>query len=104
MSTYDAPPASSVRYEIEGELGQHDARHMSKVRRAIKIVVGGYDVAQVDNLLSWAEYSVASGGEVQRARARQALRAAVLARRPFGYARAPVHSLLEELGRQLGAN
>lgn len=99
----DDVPAGVVRYEIEGQWGPHEARHTPRVRRAIRMVFGGYDVAQVDNLLSRAEQAVARGGELQRALARQALRSADLSRRVRGYAREPVHGLIEELSRQLGA-
>jgi hypothetical protein len=71
-------------------------------KRAIKIVIGGYDIAEVDNLLTLAERAVAHGGEMQRAFARQELREAELNRRMFGYARDSVHCLVAELGRQLG--
>jgi hypothetical protein len=74
----------------------------AKARRPIRIVIGGYDVAEVNNLLSRAEQAVARGGEVQRAFARQELRTVELNRRVFGYARESVHCLVAELGRQLG--
>jgi hypothetical protein len=73
-----------------------------KARRAIRIVIGGYDVNEVDRLLSIAERAVANGGEVQRAFARQELRMAQLNGRVFGYTRESVHCLVAELGRQLG--
>ena len=73
----------------------------AKGRRAIRRVIGVYDVAEVDNLLSRAEQALARGGEVQRAFARQELRTAELNRRVFGYARESVHCLVAELGRQL---
>jgi hypothetical protein len=73
-----------------------------KVRRAIRLVIGGYDTNEVDRLLSLAERAVANGGEVQRALARQELRMAELNRRVVGYARDSVHCLVAELGRQLG--
>ena len=73
-----------------------------KGRRAIRMAIGGYDTAEVDNLLSRAEQAVARGGEVQRAFARQELRTVELNRRVFGYARESVHCLVAELGRQLG--
>jgi hypothetical protein len=94
---------ASIASEIEEQPGEQDARHPPKMRRSIRLVPGGYDVAQVDSLLNRAEHAVVAGGEVRRAWARQALRSTALARRPLGYARGPVHSLLEELGRQLGA-
>jgi hypothetical protein len=74
----------------------------AKARRPIRIVIGGYDVAEVNNLLSRAEQAVARGGEVQRAFARQELRTVELNRRVLGYARESVHCLVAELGRQLG--
>jgi hypothetical protein len=86
-----------------GGSGTSQARHTPRVRRAIRMVVGGYDVAQVDNLLNRAEYAVATGGELVRARARQELRTTELERRVFGYARHSVHCLVAELGRQLGS-
>ena len=79
-----------------------EAGHAMKGRRAIRIVIGGYDTAEVDNLLSRAEQALARGGEVQRAFARQELRTVELNRRVFGYARESVHCLVAELGRQLG--
>src|SRR5215475_14834537 len=54
-------------------------------RRAIRRVIGGYDVDQVDRLLTLAERAVADGGEVQRAFARQELRMTELNRRVVGY-------------------
>jgi hypothetical protein len=78
--------------------------HAVKGRRAIRIVIGGYDIAEVDGLLSRAERAVARGGEVQRAFARQELRTTELNRRVFGYARDSVHCLVAELGRQLGTS
>ena len=74
----------------------------SKARRAIRRAIGGYDVNEVDKLLSLAERAVANGGEVQKAFARQELRLTELNRRVFGYARESVHCLVAELGRQLG--
>jgi hypothetical protein len=71
-------------------------------RRAIRKVIGGYDVNQVDKLLTLAERAVVDGGEVQRAFARQELRMTELNRRVVGYARESVHCLVAELGRQLG--
>jgi hypothetical protein len=93
--------ATSTRYAIEP--GPPVARPVPKARRSIRLVPGGYDVAQVDDLLADAEMAVVAGSEVLRARARQSLRSVELARRPLGYARGPVRTLLEELGRQLGA-
>ena len=79
-----------------------ESEHATKGRRAIRIVLGGYDTAEVDNLLSRAEQALARGGEVQRAFARQELRTVELNRRVLGYARESVHCLVAELGRQLG--
>jgi hypothetical protein len=93
---------ASIQTAIEGQ-PERDVRHVPKPRRTIRLVPGGYDIAQVHTLLGRAEHAVRAGGEVRRAQARQELRSAALARRPLGYARGPVHSLLEELGRQLGA-
>ena len=73
-----------------------------KPRRAIRMVLGGYDVNEVDRLLSLAERAVANGGEVEKAFARQELRLTELNRRVVGYAREYVHCLVAELGRQLG--
>jgi hypothetical protein len=78
------------------------AGHGVKGRRAIRMVIGGYDVDEVNNLLSRAERAVARGGEIQRAFARQELRTVELNRRVLGYARESVHCLVAELGRQLG--
>jgi hypothetical protein len=94
---------ASIQMAIEGQPDERDVRHPPKLRRTIRLVPGGYDIAQVHTLLGRAEHAVRAGGEVRRAQARQELRSAALARRPLGYARGPVHSLLEELGRQLGA-
>jgi hypothetical protein len=73
-----------------------------KPRRAIRMALGGYDVNEVDKLLSVAERAVANGGEVEKAFARQELRLTELNRRVVGYARESVHCLVAELGRQLG--
>lgn len=94
---------TSIQLAIEGQPDERDVRHVPKLRRSIRLLPGGYDVAQVDALLGRAEQAVVAGGEVRRAQARQELRSTALARRPLGYARGPVHTLLEELGRQLGA-
>lgn len=90
----DSRPAG--RYDIEG-------RPAPTVRRAIRKVVGGYDTIQVDQLLHQAEQALTTGGELDRARARQALRSIDLSRRTRGYARGPVHALIDELSRRLGA-
>jgi hypothetical protein len=91
-----------MRLEIEGHSGDYTAQAVPSVRRSIRLVPGGYDIVQVQSLLDRAEQAVLAGGEVQLAWARQALRSVELTRRPVGYARGPVHRLIEELGRQLG--
>jgi hypothetical protein len=92
----------SVRYDIEGRPEPSNAGNRPTLKgRAIRLMPGGYDVAQVDDLLNRAERAVLSG-EVERARARQALRSTELHRRRLGYARGPVDSLIEALSRQLG--
>ena len=93
---------SIPRVRLDDEFEPPDTRRTPSGRRAIRIVIGGYDTAEVDSLLSRAERAVAHGGEVQRAFARQELREAELNRRVFGYARDSVHCLVAELGRQLG--
>ena len=71
---------------------------------AIRKVFRGYDIAQVDALLGRAGQALATGSELQRAQARQALRSAELTRRAIGYAPRSVHGIFRQLSRELGAD
>jgi hypothetical protein len=84
--------------------GVYTLGHPPRMRRAIKRVPLGYDIGQVDDLLSKAEDALAGGGEVRRAKARQDLRSTEINRRLRGYSRPIVHSLFDELSRQLGSS
>jgi hypothetical protein len=96
----DTTGKPGVAFAFEREVSV--AEPVPTTRRAIRRVIGGYDTDQVDKLLTLAERAVATGGEVQRAFARQELRTTELNRRVVGYARESVHCLVAELGRQLG--
>jgi DivIVA domain-containing protein len=74
---------------------------MPRVRR-IPVVLRGYDVAEVDNLLARAERALASRKELELAQARQALRSATFRRRLRGYSPNAVQGMIAQLSRQLG--
>ena len=66
------------------------------------IALRGYDTSQVDQLLDQADRAIASGGAIERAAARDALRDVRLDRRFRGYARREVELAVEERFQQLG--
>ena len=78
--------------------------HPPRMFWAIRKVIWGYDVKQVDALLCRAGVALATGTESQRVEARQALRSAELTKRVRGYAPRPVHGILRQLSRELGAD
>jgi hypothetical protein len=101
VKTSAPQPAIGPRYDIEGQYGTHQPRHEPRVRQ-IPLVLRGYDVAEVDNLLARAERALASRRELELAQARQALRSTTFNRRLRGYSPSAVQSILAQIGRQLG--
>ncbi|MGC9669359.1 hypothetical protein ACNTMW_22735 [Planosporangium sp. 12N6] len=66
------------------------------------IALRGYDMAQVDQLLSQADDALSSGSETLRASAREALRSTRFRQRLRGYARHQVERAVEQRLRLLG--
>ena len=77
--------------------------HTRDVARTFNVVFLGYDVRQVDELLQRIDRALMSGSEVQRARARQALREATLNRRLRGYPKRQVQRLLDARSHELAS-
>jgi len=77
-------------------------RRRPKTRRTIRLSLRGYDVGQVDELLTQAEAALVGGSEARRAWARQALRSTRLQLSTPGYSRSSVHNVFNRLSCQLG--
>jgi hypothetical protein len=73
------------------------------VPQTFRHALRGYDRAQVDRLIQLAQAALASGSDLQRAAARQALRGAYFRPRLRGYARRPVDRAFEQLMRELSS-
>ena len=73
-----------------------------KTRRIIRLSLRGYDVGQVDELLTQAQAALIGGSEARRSWARQALRSTRLQMSTPGYARSSVHNVFNRLSCQLG--
>jgi hypothetical protein len=68
---------------------------------AFMIALRGYDMNQVEQVVTQAEHALASGNETARASARQALTDANFTGRLRGYARVEVDRAVEQLLDQL---
>jgi DivIVA domain-containing protein len=77
--------------------------HTRGVARTFNVVFLGYDRRQVDELLERIDRALVSGSEVQRARARQALRSVTLNRRLRGYPKREVLRLLDARSHELAS-
>ena len=86
---------------LQGPPPEEDTRRVT--RTTLSTVFGGYDTSQVERLLDTVDQAIMSGSELQRARARQALRSPNLTRRLRGYSKRSVKRALHERSHELGS-
>ncbi|MFC0003630.1 hypothetical protein [Micromonospora siamensis] len=86
---------------LGGRLRPVPVRPAADTPAPFTVVVGGYDIRQVDDLLATADRALAADSAVARAAARDALRSADLRRGLRGYARRAVDEAVAERLRAL---